>query len=113
MANLHARLDHTFHALADPTRRAVLAKLSRGPASVSDLAEPFDMALPTFLQHLKVLEQSGLIRSRKSGRVRTCELKPKPLADAERWMSEQLAMWTKRLDQLDSFLLQLKAKEQS
>ena len=113
MTNLHARLDETFHALADPTRRAVLAKLSRGPASVSDLAEPFDMALPTFLQHLKVLEQSGLIRSRKSGRVRTCELKPKPLADAERWMADQLAMWTRRLDQLDSFLLQLKSKEQS
>jgi DNA-binding transcriptional ArsR family regulator len=113
MANLHTRLDDTFHALADPTRRAVLAKLSRGPASVSDLAQPFDMALPTFLQHLKVLEASGLIRSRKSGRVRTCELKPKPLADAERWMSDQLAMWTKRLDQLDDFLLQLKAKQQS
>ena len=111
MANLHARLDDTFHALADPTRRAVLANLARGPASVSDLAQPFDMALPTFLQHLRVLENSGLIRSKKTGRVRTCELKPKPLADAERWMAEQLAMWTKRLDQLDDFLLQLKAKE--
>ena len=111
MANLRARLDDTFHALADPTRRAVLASLSRGPASVSELAQPFDMALPTFLQHLKVLEESGLIRSRKAGRVRTCELKPKPLADAERWMSVQLAMWARRLDQLDDFLLKLHAKE--
>jgi DNA-binding transcriptional ArsR family regulator len=111
MANLHARLDGTFHALADPTRRAVLANLTRGPASVSDLARPFDMALPTFLQHLKVLEDSGLIRSRKRGRVRTCELKPKPLADAGRWMSEQLALWTRRLDQLDDFLIGLHNKE--
>jgi DNA-binding transcriptional ArsR family regulator len=111
MANYHARLDDTFRALADPTRRAVLANLTRGPASVSDLARPFDMALPTFLQHLRVLEDSGLIRSRKNGRVRTCELKPKPLADAERWMTEQLAMWTKRLDQLDDFLIDLHNQE--
>jgi DNA-binding transcriptional ArsR family regulator len=111
MANLHARLDDTFHALADPTRRAVLATLSRGPATVSDLAEPFDMALPTFLQHLKVLEDCGLMRSRKIGRVRTCELKPKPLADAERWIGARRALWTKRLDQLDAYLLQLHRKE--
>src|SRR5262249_29420846 len=111
MTNYHAHLNDTFHALADPTRRAVLASLTRGPASVSDLAEPFDMEMPTLLQHLLLLEDSGLIRSRKTGRVRSCELRPKPLADAERWMTEQLAMWTRRLDQLDDFLLTMHNKE--
>jgi len=113
MTNHQARLSGTFHALADPTRRAVLGRLGRGPASVSELAQPFEMALPTFLQHLKVLEACGLIRSRKSGRVRTCELRPKPLADAEHWLSGQRALWTKRLDQLDTLLLTLKAKDGS
>jgi DNA-binding transcriptional ArsR family regulator len=105
------RLNDTFRALADPTRRAVLERLSRGPASVSDLAHPFEMALPTFLQHLKVLEDCGLIRSHKNGRVRTCELRPKPLTDAELWLNGQRAIWTKRLDQLDALLLTLKAKD--
>jgi DNA-binding transcriptional ArsR family regulator len=113
MANLHVRLNDTFRALADPTRRAVLERLGRGAASVSDLAQPFEMALPTFLQHLKVLEECGLIRSRKKGRVRTCELRPKPLTDAEHWLSGQRALWTKRLDQLDAFLINLKAKDGS
>ena len=101
MTNHQARLDETFHALADPTRRAVIRSLGRGPASVSELARPFEMALPTFLQHLKVLEHCGLIRSRKVGRVRTCELKPQRLADAENWLNAQRAFWAKRLDQLD------------
>jgi DNA-binding transcriptional ArsR family regulator len=111
MANLQNRLDDTFHALADPTRRAVLATLSQGPATVSDLAQPFDMALPTFLQHLKVLEQCGLVRSKKVGRVRTCQLRPKPLEDAEGWIGAQRTLWTKRLDQLDEYLKQLNATE--
>lgn len=111
MANLQNRLDDTFHALADPTRRAVLATLSQGPATVSDLAQPFDMALPTFLQHLKVLEQCGLVRSKKVGRVRTCQLRPKPLEDAEDWIGTQRTLWTKRLDQLDEYLKQLNATE--
>jgi DNA-binding transcriptional ArsR family regulator len=111
MANLQNRLDDTFHALADPTRRAVLATLSQGPATVSDLAQPFDMALPTFLQHLKVLEQCGLVRSKKVGRVRTCQLRPKPLEDAEGWIGAQRTLWTKRLDQLDDYLKQLNATE--
>lgn len=113
MANQQDRLNDTFHALADPTRRAVLATLSSGPATVSDLAQPFDMALPTFLQHLKVLEECGLVRSKKVGRVRTCTLKPKPLEDAEDWIGAQRTMWTKRLDQLDDYLRQLNAREKS
>jgi DNA-binding transcriptional ArsR family regulator len=113
MTNLQARLSGTFRALADPTRRAVLERLGRGPASVSDLAQPFEMALPTFLQHLRVLEECGLIRSRKRGRVRTCELRLKPLTDAEHWLNGRRALWTKRLDQLDAFLPTLETKDGS
>ncbi|MCC6856898.1 MAG: helix-turn-helix transcriptional regulator [Microbacteriaceae bacterium] len=108
MTNHQSALDHAFRALADPTRRAVLERLGRGgPASVSDLAQPFAMALPTFLQHLKVLEEGGLIRSRKRGRVRTCELMPKALTAAELWLEEQRTFWSKRLDQLDAYLMQM------
>lgn len=111
MTNHQYRLNDTFHALADPTRRAVLATLSSGPATVSDLAQPFDMALPTFLQHLKVLEECGLVRSKKVGRVRTCHLRPKPLTEAEDWIGAQRTLWTRRLDQLDDYLKQLNATE--
>lgn len=111
MTNQQTRLSDTFRALSDPTRRAVLATLSSGPATVSDLAQPFDMALPTFLQHLKVLEECGLVRSKKVGRVRTCQLRPKPLTDAEGWIGAQRSLWTKRLDQLDDYLRHLKAAE--
>lgn len=111
MTNQQTRLNDTFHALADPTRRAVLAALGAGPATVSDLAQPFDMALPTFLQHLKVLEECGLVRSKKVGRVRTCQIKPKALAEAEDWLGAQRSLWTKRLDQLDDYLRQLHAME--
>ena len=106
-----SRLDHVFRALADPTRRAVLERLGRGPAAVSELAAPFDMALPSFMQHLQVLEDCGLVRSRKSGRVRTCQLAPKPLEKAERWMAEQRRIWERRLDQLDDYLMDLKEKK--
>jgi DNA-binding transcriptional ArsR family regulator len=104
VANQQAQLDRVFHALADPTRRAVLRRLSRGTASVSELAEPFEMALPSFLQHLKVLEGSELVRSRKDGRVRTYRLAPEPLRVAEGWMAAQRTLWERRLDQLDEFL---------
>lgn len=104
MPNQRASLDRVFHALADPTRRAVLVRLSRGTATVSELAEPFSMALPSFLQHLKVLADSDLVRSRKDGRVRTYKLSPRPLRLAEDWMAEQRALWERRLDQLDQFL---------
>jgi DNA-binding transcriptional ArsR family regulator len=103
-------LDQVFFALADPTRRTVLERLGTGPSTVSDLAEPFDMALPSFMQHLHVLEQSKLVRSRKDGRVRTYELTPKPLEAMGAWLDKQRALWNRRLDQLDHFLKQLSEK---
>ncbi|MEM7120173.1 MAG: metalloregulator ArsR/SmtB family transcription factor [Pseudomonadota bacterium] len=110
MPNYQADLDTVFHALADPTRRAVLNQLSRGPQAVSQLAEPFDMALPSFLQHLKVLEESGLVRSEKTGRVRTCAMDAKNLSAAEAWIAEQRAIWEGRLDRLEDYLVELKTK---
>jgi len=106
-------LDRVFRALADPTRRAVLERLGAGPATVSDLAQPFAMALPTFAQHLKVLEACGLVRSSKAGRVRTCEIAPQPLARAEHWMAGQRALWQARLAQLDAYVTQLDQKERT
>jgi DNA-binding transcriptional ArsR family regulator len=106
-------LDRVFQALADPTRRAVLKRLSSGSAPVSELAEPFAMALPSFLQHLKVLESSGLVHSEKSGRVRTYRMSPEPLRAAEGWMSEQRAHWERRFQQLDEYLLGLKPAHSS
>lgn len=108
MPNQSPRLDRVFHALADPTRRAVLKRLGSGPAPVSELAQPFRMALPSFSQHLDVLENCGLVRSRKTGRVRTYRIAPQPLEAAERWMASQRAIWERRLDQLDNYLGNLK-----
>ena len=105
------QLSRIFQALADPTRRAVLERLSTGPAAVSDLARPFKMALPSFSQHLDVLESCGLVRSRKEGRVRTYQLEPKRLKLAEHWMEKQRAIWEKRLDQLDDYLDEMKEQE--
>lgn len=99
------RLSRIFQALSDPTRRAVLERLSRGPAAMSELARPFDMALPSFAQHLGVLEHSGLVRSRKQGRVRTYRLVPQPLQAAGHWMTRQRTRWERRLDRLDQFLI--------
>jgi len=104
MANREAALDGVFRALSDPTRRAVLARLCRGSATVTDLARPFDMALPTFLKHLRVLEEGGLVRSEKVGRVRTCEIEPAPLTAAQAWIAEQRALWEGRLDRLEAYL---------
>ena len=109
VTNQSPRLDRVFQALADPTRRAVLARLARGAAPVSELARPFDMALPSFLQHLKVLDACGLVRSAKVGRVRTYALSPATLEEAERWMAAQRGLWTRRLEQLDRYLETLKA----
>ena len=111
MPNQIASLDRVFHALADPTRRAVLHRLSTGPAAVSELAQPFDMALPSFMQHLNVLEDCVLVRSHKTGRVRTYQLAPQTLKAAERWMMDQRAIWERRLDKLDSYLETLKEKK--
>jgi DNA-binding transcriptional ArsR family regulator len=105
------QLDGVFRALADPTRRAVLWRLGRGAAPVSELALPFAMALPSFLQHLKVLEGCGLIRSRKAGRVRTYRISPAPLKAAESWMAQQRALWESRFDQLDGYLGELTGLE--
>jgi DNA-binding transcriptional ArsR family regulator len=110
MPNHAEQLNDVFHALADPTRRKVLERLSKGPAPVSELARPFEMALPSFAQHLDVLERCGLVRSRKAGRVRTYRLTPKPLKEAEHWMTRQRAIWERRLDQLGNCLLTLKDK---
>ena len=94
-----------FKALADPTRLAVIERLGIGTASTSELAQPFDMALPSFTQHLDVLEQSGLIASYKQGRVRTYRLTPDPLERAGEWLGAQREHWTRRFDQLDAHLM--------
>lgn len=97
-------LDATFQALAHPARRAVVERLGRGPASVGELAAPFDMALPSFLEHVRALERAGLVTSQKRGRVRTLRLVPKRLERARDWLEEQRTLWTRRLDQLDTYL---------
>ena len=111
MLNESLVLDLAFQALADPTRRGMVARLSRGPASVSELARPLTISLPAVLQHLQMLEASGLIRSEKKGRVRTCRIEPGALKSAEGWIAEQRALWEGRLDRLDAFLREMQAKE--
>ncbi len=101
-------LDEVFRALADPTRRAVVERLSRGPASTSDLARPFSMALPSFTQHMAVLERCGLVASQKRGRIRTYRLAGDHLAAAEGWLAARRNVWETRLDQLDEFLITTK-----
>jgi DNA-binding transcriptional ArsR family regulator len=98
------QLNGVFQALADPTRRAVLGRLSRGPASISELAKPFDMALPSFMKHIRSLEDSGWILTRKEGRVRTCAIEKKAFAAADAWLSAQRALWEARFDRLDALL---------
>lgn len=105
MAQYHDQLDSVFQALADPTRRAVLGRLGQGPASISDLAKPFDMALPSFMKHIHFLEGSGLIRTRKDGRVRTCAIEKKPFAAVDAWLNVQRAIWEGRTDRLENFVI--------
>ena len=107
MENYSTILDTTFHALSDPTRRMVVSRLMRGPAPVKELAKPFEMGLPSFLKHLKILEDSGLIASRKEGRVRTCEVRADRLEAIERWFDEQRAIWESRYGKLDNLLMSL------
>jgi DNA-binding transcriptional ArsR family regulator len=102
-----------FHALSDPTRCAVIRALGRGPSAVSALAQPFNMALPSFMKHVSVLERSGMIRTHKEGRVRTCELVPSSLASAERWLVEQREQWHARTDRMTKFVEDLHQKEKS
>src|SRR5213596_3563936 len=104
MLNQSAALDQVFQALADPTRRWMVERLSRGPASVSELAKPLTMSLPAVVQHLHVLEASGLVRSEKVGRVRTCRVEPAALRTAEQWIAERRTTWERRLDRLGEYL---------
>ena len=104
MLNQALMLDPVFQALSDPTRRAIVDRLSRGPASVSSLAAPLPMSLPAVMQHLQVLEKSGLIRSEKIGRVRTCRIEPVAMQTAEQWIAERRATWERRLDRLGDYL---------
>lgn len=107
-----AELDHLFQALADPTRRAVLRRLAQGPASVSELAAPFAMALPSFVKHLGILEDAGCIRTSKQGRVRTCVLATKAYELARQWLAEQEKIWQGRTERLAAFAEAESAKEQ-
>lgn len=112
MVNQSLPLDTVFHALADPTRRAVISRLLKSPAPVTRLAEPFEMGLPAFLKHLAVLESSGLIHSEKRGRVRTCHINGERLATAEGWLAEQRAVWAGRTDRLAAFAESQHSQEQ-
>lgn len=102
--NQSVPLDLVFQALSDPSRRVMVERLSRGPASVSELARPLTMSLPAVVQHLQVLEASGLVRSEKVGRVRTCRIEPQALEAAEQWIVERRASWERRLDRLGDYL---------
>jgi DNA-binding transcriptional ArsR family regulator len=104
MINYSPALDQTFQALADPTRREMVERLSRGPATVSELAKPLAMSLPAVMQHLQILVNSGLVTSKKVGRVRTCQIETKALRTAEQWVAERRAMWERRLDRLEQYL---------
>ena len=106
-----AATDAVFHALSNPTRRKVLEQLSTGPATVSELAAPFDMQLPSFVQHLSVLERSRLVRSKKRGRVRTYEIAPARFQVVDDWLSARRQEWEDRLDRFDQYVKQLKDKE--
>jgi len=111
MRTQSASLDRMFHALADPARRVMLDRLIQGPASVSDLAKPLRMSLPAVVQHLAVLERSGLVKSAKVGRVRTCHIEPKTLRSAEDWISKRRTLWERRLDRLGDILAEMDAPE--
>ena len=111
MLNYQQPLDHMFQALADPTRRAIVDRLCRGPASVSELAKPLSMSLPAVVQHIQVLEASGLVRSQKAGRVRTCRIEAKALRSAEHWIAERRTLWERRLDALGDHLAEADGKD--
>ncbi len=104
-------LSMVFLALADPTRRAVIDRLGHGPASVSELARPFDMGLPSFMKHIRFLESSGMIRTAKSGRTRTCMIEGAAIGEAEKWLAAQRALWQGRADRLEAFVLQEQERE--
>ncbi|NMN97208.1 ArsR/SmtB family transcription factor [Antrihabitans stalactiti] len=105
MAQYSQDLNGVFQALADPTRRSVLGRLGQGPASISELAKPFDMALPSFMKHIHQLEDSGWIRTEKTGRVRTCVIERTSFDVVEAWLSEQRDIWERRTDRLEQFVI--------
>jgi len=105
MTKYHPELSLIFHALSDPTRRAIVARLAEGPARVSELCAPTGLSMPTVLRHLSVLEEAGLISSAKDGRIRTCALVPEALEPARSWLDEQRALWESRLARLDAFVM--------
>jgi DNA-binding transcriptional ArsR family regulator len=105
MPNQQPSLDLMFQALADPARRSMVERLSRGPASVSELARPLDMSLPAVMQHLAMLEAGGIVTSEKVGRVRTCQIQPQALSLAEQWINQRRTQWAQRLDRLGDFLV--------
>ena len=107
MAKHDPDLSRLFHALADPTRRAMLTRLAGGPAPVTQLAAPTGLRLPTVMRHLSVLEEAGLIATSKDGRVRSCAIVPEALAPVRSWLDEQRAIWESRLDRLDDYVLKL------
>lgn len=111
MTNQFHQLDRAFAALSDPTRRAVVMRLSMEPASVSTLSEPFEMAMPTFLQHIRVLEASGLIETEKTGRVRMCKLRAEAMRETEQWLAMQRAIWERRLDRMEAYVNNLQSVE--
>ena len=111
MANNKLTLDDVFGALSDPTRRAVVMRLCEGEASVGELAKPFDMALPSLMKHVRILENSGLVVSEKAGRVRTCSLRTEALETIENWLTVQREIWEQRLDRLELYVEKLKKKE--
>lgn len=110
MAKFSFDLDRAFSALADPTRRAIVSRLCDGPKSVSDLSEPFELALPSLLKHVRVLEESGLISSEKTGRVRTCRIEPDALHATEAWIHRHIAAWEQRLDRMETHIERMKRK---
>jgi DNA-binding transcriptional ArsR family regulator len=113
MLNQQPALDRMFHALADATRRGMLERLDVGPATVSELAQPFAISLPAVVQHLQVLEAAGLVSTRKVGRVRTCQLEPAALRDVERWVEARRTAWERRLDRLGAYLAETAKDEGS
>jgi DNA-binding transcriptional ArsR family regulator len=113
MLNQSAQLDRLFQALADPARRAIIDRLSRGPAPVSELARPLPMSLPAAMQHLGVLEAAGLVRSTKAGRVRTCSIEPQALSQIEQWVNHRRVEWEHRLDRLGEYLRTIDSEGES
>jgi DNA-binding transcriptional ArsR family regulator len=107
MDNYSDQLDHLFSALSDPTRRAIVSRLAKGPATVSELSGPFPMALPNFLKHVRILENSGLVRTQKQGRIRVCAIRPEALSPTEKWLTAQRKQMAGRLDRMEAYIEQL------